>query len=156
MNDVEEQLKQALIEEATLQFNSFSNETAFEVAKKIYHHARDNAWPITFDIIRAGQQLVHCAMPGTSVDNDEWIRRKNNVVNRFGHSSRYMGLYYQSLGKTIETESFLDAGEFIPYGGGFPISIKNTGVIGTVTVSGLPGNGDHEAVVLVLREILSL
>jgi len=31
-------------------------------------------------------------MPGTSRDNDVWVQRKNNVVNRFGHSSFYLGI----------------------------------------------------------------
>ena len=148
-------LEKIRTEEEILQFREFSHDTAFQIAQSLFDRARKENWAITFDITRSGQQLYHCAMAGTSKDNDEWIRRKNNVVNRFSHSSYYMGLYFQSLGKTIETESFLDIREFLPFGGAFPIIIKNTGVIGTVTVSGLSQERDHGAVVNALREYLN-
>ena len=47
--------------------------------------------PVAVDVSRAGQQLFHAALAGTTADNDHWIARKNAVVMRFGHSSYYMG-----------------------------------------------------------------
>ena len=41
------------------------------------------------------------ALDGTSPDNDEWIRRKSNVVDRFGHSSFYVGTLCRLQGGTI-------------------------------------------------------
>jgi len=39
-------------------------------------------------------------------------------------------------------------------GGGFPLTVKNTGVIGTICVSGLPHTQDHQVIVDTLREYL--
>jgi uncharacterized protein (UPF0303 family) len=41
------------------------------------------------------------------------------------------------------------------HGGAFPIIVRNVGVVGTVTVSGLPQEEDHRPVVDVLREFLA-
>ncbi len=151
----QELLDKLLLQEKTLQFDEFSHDTAFQIAERVYRRAKEELWAVTVDISRFGQQLVHFAMPGTSRDNDDWIRRKCRVVERFSHSSYYMGVYYQSIGKTIETESFLDPREYIPFGGAFPIIIRNTGVIGTIAVSGLSQERDHDAVIDALREVLN-
>ena len=37
------------------------------------------------------QAVFHVSRPGAKMDNDEWIKRKNRLVYRFGHSSYYMG-----------------------------------------------------------------
>nr|MDA3845354.1 heme-binding protein [Vallitaleaceae bacterium] len=58
--------------------------------------------------------------------------------------------------KTIEEASLLDSWEYAAHGGCFPITIKNTGVIGTVTVSGLPSAEDHMLVVEVLADYLGV
>src|SRR5690606_41266731 len=47
--------------------------------------------PVAIDIRRGEHQLFHASLPGTSADNDEWVKRKVRLVNRFGHSSYYMG-----------------------------------------------------------------
>ena len=41
----------------------------------------------------------------------------------------------------------LTLNEFAAHGGSFPISLAGTGVIGAVTVSGLPQRDDHQLVV---------
>ncbi len=100
--------------------------------------------------------MFHCALTGTSADNDEWIKRKNRVVNRFGHSSFYMGNLYKSKNTTIQDSALLDPREFAPHGGAFPVIVKNVGVVGTITVSGLPQQEDHQLVVQVLAEYLGV
>jgi uncharacterized protein (UPF0303 family) len=94
-------------------------------------------------------------LPGTSADNDLWIRRKNNVVNHYGHSSLYVGAQFRSKGTTFEQSSRLDIAQYAAHGGAFPLIVRNVGVIGTVTVSGLPQEEDHLLIVEVLREFLA-
>lgn len=141
-----------LSEEERIQFSEFSNATAWEIGSALVARAQSENLPITIDICRNGQQLFHCALPGTAADNDEWIKRKNRVVNRFGHSSFYMGSLYKSQGTTIAETSLLDPREYAAHGGAFPIIIKHVGVVGTVTVSGLPQEDDHKLVVSVLEQ----
>src|SRR5947209_660834 len=154
MSDQEMLLEKLLKDEAELQFTSFSNEQALQLGLALLAEARKKPKGITIDISRNGQQLFHYAMAGTTIDNDKWIQRKINVVNRFGHSSYYIGQVLQHAGKTMEEKYFVSSLEFTAHGGSFPLILKGTGIIGTVTVSGLPQVEDHELVVTTLRKIL--
>ena len=93
--------------------------------------------------------------PGVSPDNDEWVKRKVRLVYRFAHSSFYMGQLLKSMGKSIEEAFLLPESEYAPHGGCFPILIKETGVVGTITVSGLAQEEDHRLVVEAIREYLA-
>jgi uncharacterized protein (UPF0303 family) len=153
--DYTELLKDLLQQEEEIQFKSFDNNMAFVVGLALLDAARNKGKGITIDIARNGQQLFHYAMPGTSRDNDVWVQRKNNVVNRFGHSSYYMGISLKSKGQTIEEKYLISSSEFAAHGGAFPLTIRGVGVVGTITVSGLPQEEDHELVVTTLRKYLT-
>ncbi len=153
-NEYTELLKDLLQQEEEIQFKSFDNDMAFKVGSALLDAARSKGKSVTIDIARNGQQLFHFAMPGTSRDNDVWVQRKNNVVNRFGHSSYYMGISLQSKGQTMEEKYLISSSEFAAHGGAFPLIIKDVGVVGTITVSGLPQEEDHELVITTLRKLL--
>ena len=55
---------------------------------------------------------------------------------------------------TLTEKIGVDARNYAPHGGCFPIKLPGTGCIGTITVSGLPQRIDHELIVEVLAEIL--
>lgn len=152
--DYTRQLEELLKQEETLQFTEFTNDTAYRLGQLLVEMARQDKLGVTIDIIRHGQQLFHAALPGTSVDNDEWIKRKVRVVNRFGHSSFYMGTRYKSQNSTIQEKALLDPAEYAAHGGCFPVIIQNVGVVGTITVSGLPQEEDHKLVVRAITHFL--
>ena len=147
-------LQELALEESQLQFTAFSNADALRLGTALVERARALGKAITVDIARNGHQLFHHAMDGTSPDNANWVRRKNNVVQRFGRSSWHVGTQYRSKGKTFEADSGTDAADFAAHGGAFPLLLRGTGVIGTITVSGLPQKEDHELLTAVLREYL--
>lgn len=148
-------LEALLREEAEIQFSEFSNLIALRLGQRFIEVATAENLAITIDITRHGQQLFHYAMPGTSADNDHWVQRKVRVVTRYSHSSYYIGQMCLAQGTTFEEKSRLDRDLYAASGGGFPIIVKNVGVIGTVTVSGLPQVEDHALVVRVLREFIA-
>ncbi|MBN9391974.1 MAG: heme-degrading domain-containing protein [Chloroflexi bacterium] len=141
-------------QETDLQFTHFTNDDAYTLGQLVIELARQDGLAITVDIIRHGQQLFHAARPGTSSDNDEWIKRKVRTVNRFGHSSFYMGIHYKRQNTTMAEKALLDPAEFAAHGGSFPIIIRNVGMVGTLTVSGLPQEEDHKLVVRAIRKFL--
>jgi uncharacterized protein (UPF0303 family) len=141
-------------QEEELQFRRFDNDTALQLGLRIVEVAKREHKAVTVDIGRNGQQLFHCALAGTAPDNDEWLRRKSNVVTRFGHSSYYMGTHYRARGTTFEETARVDPNDYAAHGGAFPVIVKGVGVVGTVAVSGLPQIEDHELLVGVLREFL--
>jgi uncharacterized protein (UPF0303 family) len=149
MTEVTPSLAELAAEEAELQFTSFTNDDAWALGTALVEAAR--GLPVAVDISRNGQQLFHAALPGTSADNDEWIRRKTAVVNRFGHSSLYMRQSFLERGTTFEEATGLDLREYAAHGGGFPILVRDVGPVGVVVVSGLPQLEDHRMVVAALR-----
>jgi uncharacterized protein (UPF0303 family) len=151
---MDEILKQLLLEEKELQFTSFNEDTAWQIGCWLVEHAASKNLPVTIDITRGEHQLFHASRPGTSADNDEWVKRKVRLVYRFGHSSFYMGQLLKSQGKRIEEMFLLPESEYAPHGGCFPIIVKGTGVVGTITVSGLAQEDDHKLVVQAIRHYL--
>ena len=152
--NLDEQLAERDREEAELQFDSFTNDTALELGLLILETARQERKRVTIDIERHGQQLFHYAMEGTTPDNDQWIIRKKNVVKRFNMSSYHVGLSLVKSGKSIEERYFLDPLQYSAHGGSFPLVIKDVGIVGSITVSGLPQEEDHRLVVKVIQEYL--
>lgn len=151
MNEILEQL---LLEEKQLQFVRFNEDTAWKIGCWLVDYAIRNELPITIDIQRGEHQLFHASRPGTSADNDEWVKRKVRLVKRMGHSSFYIGQLLKREGKSIEEMLLLPESEYAPHGGCFPIIIKGTGAVGTITVSGLPQEEDHKVVVQAIKYYL--
>jgi len=148
--------KTLLHQEQVLQFTKFTNEMALELGLRLIASAKRAGKAIAANISRNGQILFHHAMSGMSNDNAEWIRRKNNVVGRYGHSSFYVGTDYKNRGMDFDEIKSLDIKDFAAYGGAFPLIIKDVGVVGTITVSGLPQAEDHALIVVELQAYLNV
>lgn len=151
---MDDKLKGLLLEEEELQFTKFNADVAWQLGSDFVAHAKSNNLPITIDITQGDHQLFHFSRPGTSPDNDEWVKRKVRLVYRFGHSSFYMGQLLKSKGKRIDEVYLVSESEYAPHGGCFPVIIKGSGLIGTITVSGLPQEDDHQLVVDIIRSYL--
>ncbi|MER5545116.1 heme-degrading domain-containing protein [Streptomyces sp. NPDC002589] len=141
-------------QERRLVFRQFSHDDAWALGSLLVELARERQAPVAIDIHRAGQQLFHAALPGSTPDNDAWIARKRRVVERYGASSYLVGARFRAKGSTFEDSSRLDPGTYAAHGGSFPIRVENVGVIGAVTVSGLPQLQDHRFVVAALEQFL--
>lgn len=146
-------LKQLIAEQGRLQFAHFDFDDAYTIGLDLVETARKAKPKITIDIAVNGQQLFHAAMPG-SPDNDQWVVRKNRVVGRLFMSSYYIAKLLEDKGKSIEEVYGLPARDFAASGGAVPVTVKGSGVIGTITVSGLPHQDDHAMVVDAIRRHL--
>jgi uncharacterized protein (UPF0303 family) len=142
-------------QEARLLFDAFDNDIAWKLGVQLREAAAAAQLPITIEIRRNGQLLFHAALPRTAADNDAWLLRKARVVDRYGKASFHVGEQARVEGKEFEESSRLDPDTYAAHGGAFPITLRGTGVIGTVAVSGLPQLEDHEFVVAQLERFLS-
>ncbi|WP_033338843.1 heme-degrading domain-containing protein [Catenuloplanes japonicus] len=141
-------------QERRLQFSRFDNDDAWRLGVLLADTARSRGLPVTIDIRRAGQQLFHVALPGTAPDNDRWIDRKVRVVERFQASSYLVGRRLAAKDRALDAAQGVDPADYAAHGGAFPIRIRDVGVVGAVTVSGLPQADDHALVVEVLESFL--
>lgn len=141
-------------QEQELQFTAFSSDTALALGLKLVELAKSRGKVITVNITVNSKVLFHHAMQGAAADQADWIRRKNNVVARFGRCSFYVGIDHKHRGVVFEDIKYLDPQDHAANGGAFPITLKGTGIIGTVTVSGLRQAEDHALAVEALRAVL--
>ncbi len=143
-------------EEVLLTFERFTNDDAIALGLALVEVARSEHLVVTIDVRRGEQQVFHIALPGTNADNDAWVERKVRVVKRFEISSFRLGCQLRAAGKSLNEAYLLEESEFAAHGGAFPITIAATGVVGVVTVSGLPQREDHALVVRVLTNFLNV
>jgi len=143
-------------QEERLVFTRFDNEDAWRLGSAMVAAAAGRALPVTIDIRRHGQQLFHAALPGTTAENDSWIERKANVVNRFAAASYLVGRRLAARGAVLDEALGVEPRLFAAHGGSFPVRIKDVGVVGTVTVSGLPQADDHAFVTEMIGAFLGV
>jgi uncharacterized protein (UPF0303 family) len=135
-------------QEAELVFEKFDADTAWDLGSSIRAIAAARKFAIAIDVRRfGGGRLFFAAMEGTAPTNAEWVRRKSNTVEMMLKSSYRIGLENKIKRTTLVEKAALAPGDYIDAGGSFPLTVRAAGVIGAVTVSGLPQRKDHETVV---------
>ena len=147
---VPEDLAAILQQESTLTFPSFTPDTAWQLGTTLRDLAIARGYSIVIDIRRFGaphQQLFYCALAGTTPDNQRWVARKIATVARFHKSSYHVGRLLEQSGLTFNARYNLPEEDYAAHGGCFPIIVAGSGIIGAVTVSGLPQREDHNLVV---------
>ena len=151
---LQEDLDRIALQERELVLPRLDADIAWQIGSKLRAIAAERQLAIVIDIRCFGHPLFYAAMDGTTPDNPEWVRRKSNVVARFHHSSYTAALNEKLKGKTIYETQGLPLAEFATHGGAFPLRIANAGVVGSITVSGLPMRQDHELVIEALCAVL--
>jgi len=141
-------------QEQTLVFPQFDSARAWQLGSQLREMALARGAAVAIEVRTFGQQLFYVALDGTTPDNARWVERKARTVEYFRRSSYAIGLSLQQGGTTLADKYSLPAAEFATHGGAFPLAVKGAGVIGVVTVSGLPQRSDHALVVEALCAVL--
>jgi len=97
-----ELIAQIEAQEQELVFSRFDNTDAWNLGSAMVAAATQRGLPVAIDICRHGHQLFHASLAGTTPDNDAWIERKANVVNRFGASSYLVGRRLAAKGTELD------------------------------------------------------
>lgn len=149
-------IEKIIQQERTLVFASFDEQTAFEIGSVIRSRAQRESLGLVADVRLWDRPLFYCAMPGTTADNPNWVRRKANLVQRLQKSSYRVVLEMDIAERLFPERRALPQADYAMAGGGFPIRVSGIGVVGAVTVSGLKERDDHEVVVRSLCEVIGL
>lgn len=144
---LDDDISRLKLQEQVLQFDKFEEANAWNLGQAMRTLATTRKHPLVIDIRVAGRKLFYAALPGTVPDNENWVRRKINVVMRYHKSSYRVGRELAKNGKSLDESEGVWPIDHAPHGGCFPIIIKNVGIVGTITVSGIPQRDDHNFVV---------
>lgn len=152
----ESDIAQIARQEEQLRFARFDEADAWALGLRMRAAAAERKLPLVIDIRISNRPLFFAALAGSTPENPDWARRKVNTVMRFHKSSYRVGLEHDMQGKKFDASRGLDPMDYAPAGGGFPIHITGTGVVGVVTVSGVPQRQDHGFVVEMIATHLGL
>jgi uncharacterized protein (UPF0303 family) len=147
---IDEDLARIALQERVLKFDRFDAGTAWKVGVQLREAAEARNAALAIDVTLAGQSVFACLLPGATPNNTNWIRRKRNTVIHFHRSSYGLGLQLERDNTDLTTKFGLPLSDYAVHGGGFPLKIQDVGVVGAITVSGLPQREDHALVVEVL------
>ncbi len=143
----QELLKSCIKEETELVFDCFSREDAFELGCLLYENSKRYPDPCCFEITVNGLVVFRYFPQGSIPDSELWLKRKRNSVNLMHMSSLHFMAWLTGLCETLEDRK-LDSKEYAAGGGGFPIILRGTGVIGSICVSGMPDHMlDHQLII---------
>jgi uncharacterized protein (UPF0303 family) len=153
---LESDIERLKFQEQKLRFAKFDEADAWKLGTSMRDAALAKKLPLVIDIRIAGRPLFYAALPGTSPDNAEWVRRKINVVMRLHKSSYRVGREIARSGEALDELCGVNPIDVATHGGCFPIHLTGTGIVGTVTVSGIPQREDHNFVVESLCQFLGV
>ncbi|KAK3698997.1 hypothetical protein LTR37_016688 [Vermiconidia calcicola] len=157
------QFDEIVAQEKSVTLPHFTSDDAFALGISIRTRLRDvSEQPAVVNITLANnrQELFHAtSRPGTVPENDNWVRRKQNTVLRFGFSSWAAHNMFDKGDEVKFKDRFQlgeTAGEYAIHGGGVPIRVKGVeGPIAAIVVSGLAQEQDHQIIVECLQDFLT-
>ncbi|GAB2540049.1 heme-degrading domain-containing protein [Spirosoma aerophilum] len=151
---IDQDLTRIALQEKQLQFETFTADTGWQLGVRLKEAVEARGKAVAIDIQLAGHPLFFYAMPGTTPDNIDWVRRKRNAVLHFHRSSYAIGLDLKQRQTSLQEKAGLNPRDYATHGGSFPIRLMGT-FVGTITISGLPQREDHNVIVEVLANWLN-
>lgn len=146
MNTIHALLDAVARQESDLVFPSFSSEDAYEIGRSIKQAADAAGRKVVVSISKGGMLLFFHAMDSIKPINLNWLNRKIRTTDLYHCSSFSVGLRQRCSGGTF-ADAGLDPAQYAGVGGCFPVVVKGCGFVGTIAVSGMEQQEDHQAVV---------
>jgi uncharacterized protein (UPF0303 family) len=143
------------LEAKTLTLASLTQSQALEIGGIAQELGLDRKLPIATEVRMKDWVVFHASLPGSSSENDDWMRRKANVVNATGHSSMYEKVLAEEQGIDWHQSTGLLEADYAVYGGGLALNVVGLGLTGVLLISGLTEVEDHLLGVEILTEYLA-
>ena len=153
---IESDIVQIKVQEERLRFSKFDEADAWALGSLLRAASIARKLPMVIDIRVVGRALFFAALPGASPDNAEWARRKINTVMRYHKATYRISREITLSGQKLDESRGVHPIDIAAAGGGFPIHIIGTGVVGAMAVSGVPQREDHNLVVECLCQFLGI
>lgn len=140
------QAKDILQLEKDLSFRSFDHEDAYHIASMIIERVKkEHLKNIRIRVVFNHDIVFQYLMNGKN--GDLWLNRKQKTVETFQHSSYYVFLDNKENGSY---QAYEEDETLAICGGGFPIIVEHQ-IVGSIIVSGLAHEEDHQLIVDALK-----
>ena len=151
----ESDIPKVIRQEELLVFRSFNEADAWNLGCALREEAEKYDAGLVIDIRSGNQILFNSFMPGATIENIDWVRKKINLVEIMKTSSYLIGLEVK-FGIGEEKIKGLSEVDYAWHGGCFPVRLTTGEVVALVTVSGLPQRDDHKLVTDVIADYLGV
>jgi uncharacterized protein (UPF0303 family) len=151
----ESDIPKVIRQEELLVFRSFDEADAWNLGCALREEASKYDAGLVIDIRSGNQILFNSFMPGATIENIDWVRKKINLVEIMKTSSYLIGLEVK-FGIGEEKIKGLSEVDYAWHGGCFPVRLTTGEVVALVTVSGLPQRDDHKLVTDVIADYLGV
>ncbi len=140
-------------QEAALRFSEVSFSSLRAIGEDILRSAREKGG-VVYVMIRVSGDIVYAAaMDGASRNNIMWARRKANTAEMSARSSMRDGIINRAKGRSLE-ERGLSPADYTEEGGSFPLLLSSGVAVGSITVSGMRSEEDHQLIADALAKYL--
>lgn len=130
-------------------FEKFDNEDAYQIGCKLVEKVKnENLKNIRIRVVLGCDIVFQYLMNGKS--GDTWLNRKQNTVELFKQPSYQV---WQENETSHCYEQYVNDERYAICGGGYPIVVDDN-MIGSIIVSGLAHDEDHQIIVDVINEYM--
>ena len=152
---LETDIPKVIRQEELLVFRSFDEDDAWKLGCALREEALRYGAGLVIDIRAGNQILFNSFMPGATVENIDWVRKKINLVEIMKTSSYLIGLEVKFRNGEEKINGLSDV-DYAWHGGCFPIRLTTGEIVALATVSGLPQRDDHKLVTDVIADYLGV
>ena len=142
-------------QERVLRFRSIDLDTIYRVCCRAVERLKSMKAPCYIRAVVNKTVVFAQCLEGASCNNEEWAKRKAALCERYWMSSLHAARNLEKKGQTLETCG-MNSTEYGLSGGSFPILLESGLCIGSITVSGLKGEEDHQIVVSAIADELGV
>jgi uncharacterized protein (UPF0303 family) len=151
MNNAKEEYDRLGKEEEDLAFESFSRRDAWNLGSLIVEKTKNNPQPLGLEIYLNGLLVFKYFPDGITRDHELWLNRKHRSVMLREMSSLRLKWMAEKNGSKI-SDWKLEPNDYFLGGGGYPVKIKKTGMIGLILATGTNDIDEHNSIVEAIRE----
>ena len=134
-----------------LRFDTVSEAMLCEIGEKIAASAKAVCILIRIN----GLEIYSRILPGAARNNRKWAERKGNMAEFSGKSSMLAALENRAKGRSV-SDLGLDSSGYVLEGGAFPVKLRSGLVIGSIAVSGMPSECDHQSICDAAASVLGI
>jgi len=143
-------------QEEQLRFDRFTNEDAWNLGSHVVGRAKEKGVNMAVSIRKPNGNIVfqYCSC-GTTLNNENWMRRKFNTVALTEGCSLRAWASSLLKGQDLAAQG-LSTIDYALCGGGFPILLKTGELAAVLVVSNLPHLEDHAFLIDALCDYLNI
>jgi uncharacterized protein (UPF0303 family) len=146
--DANKELELLTAEEEALYLPKFSKDDACRLGAILNEIANEKGKPLAIEVYHNDLMVFRHLPSGTTRDNVMWLKRKyNSVALQEMSSMRFKALMGTYGFSSLKEWGMLDFTQYVLGGGGYPVVVKESGMVGIACVSGYVGTEDHEVLV---------